>query len=530
MNGFITTFDNKTVMLMLTEARGRNLVDSLYLYDIDQNTFTEYYVFKSRANKDNLIQQYAYDPIKNFIAVPGAINSNPVSNVIIFFWDLNQQKIKQIDLGYQIDFIYGKLPVGAYDSTTGNYYIVYCSLDHDSGLHLQFPYVIYSKETDQIYLLDSEFYGPNYLLYSVDIQQQTYKNIIKVPCNFGEAYPVLPYAQNENTVVFISSTHLGTLTFTTMDLNTMSTTSSVNFSNSQPTEIHDTLYLYGSAGDIIIVNTTSGKYYTNYDPLDQNLYLLEGFVSGSRIDKTAIVMIYQYVEKYDALFNYNVETNEYQLYYKFKNSMLGKWNLGGNFAYDPILNITATVLIPNVFIWDINNGQEINLEINSLPIPYEYQIPGYCYDKINGNYYFSYQTIKNGPTHVYIYNLKSRSLVGGPYLFQNGQLFTEYSGMICNNGELYILNFDSDDDNLKPMILNSVNLQDLSFKPVLKIPARYQLNVSPFIQNQNTVLFISSLDVQNLTLTTLNLNTMSTFEITIDNILPSMIGFFTGLF
>ncbi|EFA78498.1 hypothetical protein PPL_09150 [Heterostelium album PN500] len=226
-------------LLLATDQNDQQ--DVILEYSINDNTFTEINRINDSYSGLANAQMYAYDPVHNFVALP-TVDMNE-QNLTIYIWDFNTKQITYVSLPYAPMNGNTLYPVGSYDATTGNYYIIY-NIDEPKlrlGTYLvvynmwtrtivkepvyfydfvmQVPQIVYTN--DQIYFIDLCLVC-NFKIYTADPPTQSTKNIYTVPAkfkqsnNFGSTFGV-----KGSSIVLFSSVTSEIYTTTVIDLATM---------------------------------------------------------------------------------------------------------------------------------------------------------------------------------------------------------------------------------------------------------------------------------------------------------------------
>ncbi|EGG21734.1 hypothetical protein DFA_01620 [Cavenderia fasciculata] len=110
--------------------------DCMVQYNINQNSLTTLQCTNAVFNSTMFPQAIAYDPVHNFAAIP---SNDTSSNLTIYIWNFNTQELESIPLPTGVMNDVTLTPVGAYDASTGNYYILYTLL---SSVHQEAPLVM----------------------------------------------------------------------------------------------------------------------------------------------------------------------------------------------------------------------------------------------------------------------------------------------------------------------------------------------------------------------------------------------------
>eukprot|EP01132_Coremiostelium_polycephalum_P007872 gene7872-9689_t len=221
---------NQTLLLMGYEDNS----DNIYEYSIQNNNLTKKYSMGKSVKYSASQQPFAYDNVRNIAAVVGGDKK-----LYLFYWDFEKQQHQTILLGQELD-PQNSMPVGSFDQSTGNYYIVYCvGLNdtyivvynlyemnlvgnyHLSGLNLYFAGIVFYN--GKLFLLDTRVFGPYFKVYSVNLQNQTFKQILQLETKLSEENFIFPYSQYQDTVVFVTSTNPNRMTYTSFNLTTYST-------------------------------------------------------------------------------------------------------------------------------------------------------------------------------------------------------------------------------------------------------------------------------------------------------------------
>ncbi|EFA79569.1 hypothetical protein PPL_07620 [Heterostelium album PN500] len=208
-------------LLLATDKVAKN--DVILEYSISDNTFFQLNNVNGFYNGVSAPQQYAYDPVKNFVALASFLPGPPSSNLTINIWDFNKKEISSVELPtgpMNVNSIY---PVGSYDPTTGNYYIIYSSNVNKSGTYfivynlwsntvvkgpsyfagflMEVPQIVYTD--DQIYFIDMCI-PCSFEIYSVDVSSQSVSKIYTVQTGSNNPFLTSVFGVKGSSIVLFA--------------------------------------------------------------------------------------------------------------------------------------------------------------------------------------------------------------------------------------------------------------------------------------------------------------------------------------
>eukprot|EP01132_Coremiostelium_polycephalum_P003870 gene3870-4823_t len=245
---YADTESNNLLFLVTQYGSSRSSdADNIYEYNIKTNQFTQVTHSTGSIGVSMIEQQYGFDPYNMLTMVCGGSGSQSAPNVTIALWDFVGGQKTLYTLPDYIDFgLLNAWPEGAYDPELGIYYVLYFTksnfkikaFDTKSRTVVEeftlqnigkiiYPSLIFAN--NQLYLMNSQFFGPTYDLYSINLmdngQLSPLKKIFSIPTSLTTAYSIDPYTVNGNTIVFITSPGPNKFTLTTLYLPTMTSTS-----------------------------------------------------------------------------------------------------------------------------------------------------------------------------------------------------------------------------------------------------------------------------------------------------------------
>ncbi|EFA83347.1 hypothetical protein PPL_04140 [Heterostelium album PN500] len=237
---------NNTLLFLATDMENWN--DVILEYSITTNNLTEIASINGYFTAIANPQIYAYDPVYNFVAVPAFTMHDPNSNLTIYTWDFNTKELTSVQLPtgpMNGNAIY---PEGAYDATTGDYYLIYN--DRGKGLSNGTFLVVYNMWSKtivkgpiffknffmgapnilfyngQVFFMNMATQG-HYGIYAADLTTQTTTNIFRIPNHFSNWLTFTStFGQKGSNVVLFSSTGGNVYQTTIIDLETLAVTAS----------------------------------------------------------------------------------------------------------------------------------------------------------------------------------------------------------------------------------------------------------------------------------------------------------------
>ncbi|KAF2075099.1 hypothetical protein CYY_003619 [Polysphondylium violaceum] len=231
--------EKNTILFLVQDTEKQK--DGLLEYDIEANKFTPLNFIEDCYGGYEFPQVWAYDEAYNFAALPSNVMNDETGQLSIFVWNFTSSELitNTLQTGPLNQFA-PAYPVGSYDPTTGNYYIVYVQNEKqfNSGTTLivynmwtqqvvqqpvYFDILFYAPAVDfvngQLFFMETSAFG-NYQIYTVNVQAKTVTLVytiasgkFKIPGNLTSIYGAL-----KNSIVLFSSATANHFTTSVMDL------------------------------------------------------------------------------------------------------------------------------------------------------------------------------------------------------------------------------------------------------------------------------------------------------------------------
>ncbi|KYQ93204.1 hypothetical protein DLAC_05843 [Tieghemostelium lacteum] len=222
-----------------------------YQYNVDTNKYVSTVNISAPTQLEMLPQPYGYDPVNNRAFGVGIPQNGFSSTVTVNVYDFGSEQSSSTSLGFS-DYSWDTLPNGYYDQYSGNYYIFQ---QYYSGINLitfntdtlQFNTTTFDGKLDtgyvltnlqgQLFFLDMPSSGSDYVLYTVDIGSQSFKQVLSVTSEGYSEDSLFPWVtDNGNYLVLLSGSNDAVL-FTTIDLTSYQILSTSQNTASLPSQV-----------------------------------------------------------------------------------------------------------------------------------------------------------------------------------------------------------------------------------------------------------------------------------------------------